>query len=156
MLNQKLSDIVTPVVESLGYELVLLEFAGATRHGTLRLFIDSPGGITVSDCERVSREIAAVLDVEDPIATPYQLEVSSPGLDRPLVTPAHFQRFIGETVKVQLWAARDNRRRYVGVLVAADEQGIELTLPEGRVQLPYENIERARLVPDFDRELAKS
>jgi ribosome maturation factor RimP len=156
VLNQKLSDIVTPVVESLGYELVLLEFAGATRHGTLRLFIDSPGGITVSDCERVSREIAAVLDVEDPIATPYQLEVSSPGLDRPLVTPAHFQRFIGETVKVQLWAARDNRRRYVGVLVAADEQGIELTLPEGRVQLPYENIERARLVPDFDRELAKS
>lgn len=156
MLNQKLSDIVTPVVESLGYELVLLEFAGATRHGTLRLFIDSPGGITVSDCERVSREVAAVLDVEDPIATPYQLEVSSPGLDRPLVTPAHFQRFIGETVKVQLWAARDNRRRYAGVLVAADEQGIELALPEGRVQLPYEDIERARLVPDFDRELAKS
>jgi ribosome maturation factor RimP len=156
MLETRLQALLTPVVEGLGYELVLIEFQGAGRSATLRLFIDSPGGIIVADCERVSREVAALLDVEDPIPSAYQLEVSSPGLDRPLVTPAHYQRFLGEQVRVQLVAPRDNRRKWLGVLLSADDDGIELMAAEGRVTLSYSEIERARLVPDFDRELAKS
>ncbi len=156
MLESRLQALLTPVIEGLGYELVLLEFQGSGRAATLRLFIDAPGGIVIADCERVSREVAALLDVEDPIPTAYQLEVSSPGLDRPLVTPAHYQRFIGEQVKLMLLAPRDNRRKWMGVLLSADENGIELMAPEGRVTLTYSEIERARLVPDFDRELAKS
>lgn len=156
MLENRLLSLLEPVVEALGYELVLLEFAGAGGAGTLRLFIDSPGGINLGDCERVSREVAAVLDVEDPIHTAYQLEVSSPGLDRPLVKPGHYRRFIGEQVKLQLVAPRDNRRRLAGRLLEADEESCELLAPEGRIRLRYVEIERARLVPDFDRELAKS
>nr|WP_228349996.1 ribosome maturation factor RimP [Flagellatimonas centrodinii] len=156
MLEGRLQTLLEPVVEGLGYELVLLEFQGTGRAAILRLYIDSPGGIAVGDCERVSREVAATLDVEDPITTAYQLEVSSPGLDRPLVTPSHYQRFIGEQVKVQLIAPRDNRRKWLGVLVAASDAEIEIAAAEGRVTLSYAEIERARLVPDFDRELAKS
>lgn len=156
VLNQKLTNLLEPLIESLGYELVLIDFAAGSHSAMLRLFIDSPGGITLGDCERVSREAAALLDVEDPISTAYQLEVSSPGMDRPLVKPAHFERFVGETIKLQLHVARDNRRRFSGVLVAADASGIEVALPEMRLQVAYEDIERARLVPDFDREMAKS
>jgi ribosome maturation factor RimP len=156
VLNQKLNNLLEPLIESLGYELVLIEFSAGSHSAMLRLFIDASGGITLGDCERVSREAAALLDVEDPISTAYQLEVSSPGMDRPLVKPAHFERFVGETIKVQLHVARENRRRFSGVLVAADANGIEVALPEMRLQVSYEDIERARLVPDFDREMAKS
>lgn len=156
VLENRLLRLLEPLIEALGFELILLEFSGNAHSGTLRIFIDSPGGITVSDCERVSREVAAVLDVEDPIASAYTLEVSSPGLDRPLIKPAHYERFIGEQVKVQLLAPLNNRRRLTGTLVAASEEGIELVAPDARFSLRYAEIERARLVPDFDRELAKS
>jgi ribosome maturation factor RimP len=138
----------------MGYELVLLEFAPARRSALLRLYIDAPSGIDVDDCARVSREVAALLDVEDPLPSAYRLEVSSPGLDRPLVTPEHFRRFLGETARVTLVAPVGGQRRFRGVLRACDERAVTLQLEtQEEVSLPLADIESARLVPDYEREL---
>ena len=94
-LREKLIALTEPLLGQLGYELVDLEFAPGRAHALLRIFIDRPEGVGLDDCERVSREISALFDVEDPVPTGYTLEVSSPGLDRVLRTPAHFQRFVG-------------------------------------------------------------
>lgn len=152
VLRERLQEMLEPVVTSLGYELLLLEFSPSTKSGLLRLYIDSPGGITIEDCERISREVAGQLDVEDPISSGYRLEVSSPGLDRPLVKPAHFERFLGEQARVQLLAPRDGRRRFVGWIRHADENLVRLETQEGLVELSYAEIDRARLVPEYDRE----
>ena len=95
-LRERLMALMEPLLARLGYELVELEFAAGRSHGVLRIFIDQPAGIGVEDCERVSREVSALLDVEDPIPTAYTLEVSSPGFDRVLRTKPHFDRFVGE------------------------------------------------------------
>jgi ribosome maturation factor RimP len=155
LLRDKLMNLLEPVVESLGYELVLLEFSPSSHHSLLRLYIDSPGGINLEDCERVSKEAAAVLDVEDPISSGYQLEVSSPGLDRPLVKRAHYERFINEEAKVQLLAPQNGRRRFSGKILGAGESAFTLATAEGNVEIPYADVERARLVPDYDRELQR-
>ena len=154
-LRDKLTALLEPVVEALGYELVLLEFSPSAHNSLLRLYIDSPGGINVDDCERVSKEVAGTLDVEDPIPSGYRLEVSSPGLDRPLVKRAHFERFVGQQVRVQLAVARaGGRRKFSGAILNADERAVTLETPEGQVQISYSEMERARLVPDYERELA--
>ncbi|MEQ1437724.1 ribosome maturation factor RimP [Fontimonas sp. SYSU GA230001] len=160
VLRERLQQMLEPVVEALGYELLLLEFAPSTKSGLLRLYIDraeagpgeSPGGITIDDCERVSREVAAVLDVEDPISSGYRLEVSSPGLDRPLVKPAHFERFVNEQARVQLLAPLGGRRRFVGWIRGVRDGRLNLETKEGAVEIPLADIDRARLVPDYDRE----
>ena len=151
-LHEKLIELLEPAVESLGYELVLLEFVPQTGSALLRLYVDSPGGINLGDCERVSREVAALMDVEDPISSAYQLEVSSPGMDRPLAKPAHFERFVGEVARISLIAPKNGRRRFSGVIRGATAQFVTLDTPEGEVQLDFSEIEKARLVPEFDRE----
>lgn len=152
VLREKLLELLEPVVESLGYEIILLEYSPNTRNALLRLYIDAPGGIGLDDCERVSKEVAGVLDVEDPISTAYSLEVSSPGLDRPLVKPAHFERFLNEQARIQLLAPKNGRRRFVGWIRAANEQSVTLETDQGTVEIEYSEMERARLVPDYDRE----
>jgi ribosome maturation factor RimP len=175
MLRERLLELVEPLVVRLGYELVEVEFASTRSEATLRVFIDRPvgstpqgavstvqvgqeeieameSGIGVEDCELVSRELSALLDVEDPITVSYQLEVSSPGADRVLRTPAHYQRFAGERVLMELVAPRDGRRRYTGVLVRADESGIELNVDGKPVTAQYREIERTRLSPDWSRQ----
>lgn len=152
MLQEKLIGLLEPAIEALGYELVLLEFAPQSGSALLRLYIDSPGGINLGDCERVSREVAGVLDVEDPITTAYQLEVSSPGMDRPLVKPEHYERFAGEVARISLIAPRDGRRRYSGVIETVTDHSVTLRTAEGNVELEFSEIEKARLVPEFDRE----
>jgi ribosome maturation factor RimP len=152
VLRERLQQMLEPVVQALGYELVLMEFSPSTKSGLLRLYIDSPGGILIEDCERVSREVAALLDVEDPISSNYRLEVSSPGLDRPLVTQAHFERFLGEQARVQLLVPRDGRRRFVGWIRGANKDAVQIETREGMVELAYAEIDRARLVPEYDRE----
>ncbi|HUP91956.1 MAG TPA: ribosome maturation factor RimP [Solimonas sp.] len=154
MLRDKLVQLLEPVIESLGYELVLLEYSPSTHNSLLRIYVDSPGGINLEDCERVSREITGILDVEDPIPTSYQLEVSSPGLDRPLTKVAHFERFVNEQARVQLLAPRDGRRKFNGRIRAVSETAVTIETPEGATEIPYPEIERARLVPDYDREWA--
>jgi ribosome maturation factor RimP len=146
--------MLEPVVNALGYELVLLEFSPRPGAAGLRLFIDAPQGIAIHDCERVSREVAATLDVEDPIRERYRLEVSSPGMDRPLVKPEHYRRFLGERVKLQTLVPIGTRRKFQGVLEAADAEGVTLQVGDGPVTLRYTDIERARLWPDFGAEPA--
>ena len=148
-LNEKLIALVEPLLSNLGYELVDLEFGGGPTSGTLRVFIDRAEGVGIEDCERVSREISALLDVHDPIPTTYRLEVSTPGLDRVLRTPPHFARFAGARVEVELLAPRDGRRRYAGQLVQAGTTGIELAVDGVPVQLSYAEVFRARLVPEW-------
>lgn len=152
VLQERLQNMLEPMVESLGYELVLLEYSPSPKNAMLRLYIDTAAGITLEDCERVSKEVAGLLDVEDPIRSAYRLEVSSPGLDRPLVKPAHFQRFVEQQARVQLLAPLNGRRRFVGVIRGADAQTVKLETEEGLVELPIAEIERARLVPDYDQE----
>lgn len=152
VLRERVQQLLEPVVESIGYELVLLEFSPSTKSGLLRLYIDAPGGVTIEDCERVSREVAGVLDVEDPISSGYRLEVSSPGLDRPLVKPAHFERFVNEQARIQLIAPRDGRRRFVGWIRGFGDGAVHLETSEGMVDIPLADIDRARLVPEYDRE----
>jgi ribosome maturation factor RimP len=152
MWSQQLTELLEPVVVALGYELVCLELGGSGRSSTLRLFIDAPTGVGLDDCARVSREVAAVLDVEDPIPHAYQLEVSSPGLDRPLVKPEHYRRFRGERVRVQMAIPIEGRRRFEGILNGLSGGTVELRTAEGLVQLPLREIERARLLPNLNAE----
>jgi ribosome maturation factor RimP len=156
-LQNRLEQLLEPLVENLGYELVLLEYNAHRGSALLRLFIDAPGGVTLSDCEKVSREVEGLLDVEDPIPQNYRLEVSSPGLDRPLVKPGHFERFAGSVARVQLLAPRDGRRKFQGVLRGyRDEHVVLETEDAGTVTLALSDIERARLVPDYEQELRGS
>ena len=149
-LRERLIALIEPVLVRLGYELVELEYAAGRSQAVVRVFIDklgidTPAGITVDDCERVSRDIAALLDVDDPIPTAYTLEVSSPGFDRVLRIPAHFERFVGERVFVELKAPRAGRKRYTGLLQAATATGIELEVDKQKVEVPFEEIAKARL-----------
>lgn len=171
MLRERLLALAEPLVQRLGYELVDVEYAATRSEATLRVYIDWPGGkmsaeaaqagddgtrafdgIGVEDCERVSRELSALLDVEDPIAVPYQLEVSSPGADRILRTPAHFQRFVGERVHVELVVPRDGRRRYTGALVRAGDEDFEVNVDGSAVGIRYAEAGKTRLAPDFSRQ----
>jgi ribosome maturation factor RimP len=149
-LRERLIALIEPVLVRLGYELVELEYAAGRSQAVVRIFIDQPAaqegrGIAVEDCERVSREVAALLDVDDPIPTAYTLEVSSPGFDRVLRTAAHFERFVGSRVFVELKAPRAGRRRYTGMLQAVNATGIELEVDKQKVEVPFEEIGKARL-----------
>lgn len=152
MLRDRLIELLEPVVNAIGYELVLLEYSPRDGSGMLRLFIDSQDGIGLDDCEKVSREVAATLDVEDVITQAYRLEISSPGLDRPLVKPEHFRRFKGEVAKIQTLAPVAGRRRFQGVLVDATEDQVSIETTEGVITLPLADIDKAKLVPNFDKE----
>jgi ribosome maturation factor RimP len=146
-LRDRLISLIEPLLIQLGYELVELEFAPGHRGGALRIFIDRPAGIGISDCEQVSREVSALMDVEDPIPTAYSLEVSSPGDDRVLRTPAHYERFKGSRVLVELVAPRDGRRRYTGMLQEVSATGVALEVDRQRVDVPFGEIAKTRLAP---------
>jgi ribosome maturation factor RimP len=156
--KDRLMALIEPIVVALGYELVLLEYSPAHGAGILRVYIDSDAGITLDDCQRVSREVSGVMDVEDPIHGAYRLEISSPGLDRPLVKPQHFERFKGQQAKVQLLVPHgaSKRKRFTGEIVSVAAGVLTLGTPDGVVELELSEIERARLVPDYEREHAGS
>lgn len=148
MLRDKLQALVGPVVEGLGYELWELEYSPGRGSGCLRLYIDAAEGITLEDCERVSRAVSELLDTEDPIPGHYTLEVSSPGLDRPLRTADQFGRYVGEQVFVETLQPIDGRRRYQGPLTAAGPETIEIEVDGRRCVLPLSAIRKAHLAPD--------
>lgn len=141
--------LLEPAVEALGYELADLEAGFTGGRGVLRLFIDRPEGIRVEDCEAVSRQVSGLLDVEDPIQGDYDLEVSSPGMDRKLVKPEHFDRFAGQPVKGRFRAVIDGRRRFAGVLIGRDGDKVRLLVDDAEVTVAIEDIELIRLVPEF-------
>ncbi|HEY6484399.1 MAG TPA: ribosome maturation factor RimP [Steroidobacteraceae bacterium] len=144
-LRERLIALIEPVLARLGYELVELEHGAGRSQASVRLFIDAPTGVGVDDCERVSREVAALLDVEDPIPSAYTLEVSSPGFDRILRTPAHFKRFVGSRVFLELKVPRAGRRRYTGTLQAVSAAGVQLEVDRQTVAASFEEIGKARL-----------
>jgi ribosome maturation factor RimP len=145
--RDELLKLLEPTVEGLGYELSDLEVKFGGRHGALRVFIDKPDGIGLDDCENVSLAISALLDVEDPLPGHYDLEVSSPGLDRKLTKIEHFQRFEGEIVKVQMRFPIAGRRRFRGTLVSSDDENIVVEVDGVPHTLPVATIDTARLVP---------
>ena len=144
-LRERLIALIEPVLGRMGYELVELEYASGRAHAVVRLFIDREGGVGLDDCERVSREVSALLDVDDPIPSAYTLEVSSPGFDRVLRTSAHFGRFVGSRVFVELKEPRAGRRRYTGTLLTVGESGIELEVDQEHVAVAFNEIGKARL-----------
>ena len=147
MTSEEIFKLLGPSVESLGYELSDLEVKLGARESLLRLFIDKPEGIGVEDCEIVSRQVSTLLDVEDPLPGNYVLEVSSPGLDRRLTKLEHFQRFMGNDVRVKLRFPLEGRKNFRGALRAADEENIEVEVDGKSLSLPIATIESARLVP---------
>lgn len=152
-LHEKLIALLEPLLANLGYEFVDLEFHPG-RGAQLVVYIDRAEGIGIEDCERCSREISALMDVHDPIPSAYTLEVSSPGLDRVLRVPAHYQRFLGERVQVELLAPRDGRRRYTGKLLRCDADGIVVEVDGIEVGAGHGEIARTRLVPQWPEQSA--
>ena len=150
MTGDELARLLEPTVERLGYELADLEVRLGGKGGLVRIFIDKPDGIGLDDCEKVSLAVSAILDVEDPVPGNYDLEVSSPGLDRKLTKVEHFQRFIGETVKVQMRFPIEGRRRFRGTLVSVDDENIVVEVDGESHSLSLATIDTARLVPVVD------
>lgn len=144
-----LRTLIEPAVLALKYELVDVELSGGAAQAVLRVYIDSPNGINVDDCAKVSRQVSALLDVEDPIPGHYTLEVSSPGLDRPLVTQADFVRFTGALIKAKLTQPILGRRNFTGRLVEVDDDRIVVEVDNESYDLTLSNIEKARLVPEL-------
>ena len=147
---QDLSVLFEPVVESMGYELVGVEFSGGVTYGTLRVYIDHKNGVNIDDCASISHQISAILDVEEPIQQAYDLEVSSPGLDRPLFKVADFERFSGQAVKIKMTVGLDGRRNFKGVLMGVTDSRFIVVEVDGEVyQLPLADIGKANLIGQF-------
>lgn len=146
---EHLTALLEPVIEGLGYECVGIEYNPHPKHGLLRIYIDRPEGIVLDDCSKVSHQVSGLLDVEDPIPGEYQLEISSPGADRPLFKKSHFQRFIGKTVRVQLYAPVQQRKKITGVIQGVDGDNIQLAEGEHIFAVPFDMISKARLVPEY-------
>ncbi len=145
----RLTELVASAVEPLGYELLGVEYLAQGRHSVLRIYIDSPDGINLDDCERASRQVSAVLDVDDPIKGQYTLEMSSPGLDRPLFTAEHFTQFIGHEVKLRLHSPLEGQRRFKALIKGVEDDVIHLASSETdeEWQISLDNIEKANLLP---------
>lgn len=150
-VDMTLQDRLAALVTAMGYEFVGCEFQRQGRSGLLRIYIDNASGITLTDCSKVSHQVSAMLDVEDPVSGEYHLEISSPGLDRPLFGIMQFKKFIGSRIKVRLCNPLNNKRNFVGVLQQVDEaDDIHLLTDTEEVILPFSGIEKARVIPDLE------
>lgn len=174
--SKRLEEIVRPVVEGLGYEYWGMEYVSQGKHSMLRVFIEREpaadegsvqsedaaaaasteqkpereSGIELTDCEKVSRQLSGVLDVEDPISSDYTLEVSSPGLDRPLYTLPHYERFKGHQIQLRLRMPFEGRRKFAGLLAGVEGNDVVLQVEQEEYLFPLEGIEKANVVPQFD------
>ncbi|HHF3866611.1 ribosome maturation factor RimP [Haemophilus influenzae] len=148
-LEQNLQEMLQDAVEDLGCELWGIECQRVGRFMTVRLFIDKDGGVTVDDCADVSCQVSAILDVEDPIADKYNLEVSSPGLDRPLFTLPQFERYIGQDIAVHLRIPVMERRKWQGKLERIEKDMITLIVDDQEQILVFGNIQKANVVAKF-------
>lgn len=142
-----LAQLFEPVIESMGYELVGVEFNRGARHGTLRVYIDRDSGVSVDDCAAISHQVSGILDVEEPIKQAYDLEISSPGIDRPLFKLTDFERFAGSIARIRLAAGLDGRRNFKGRLQGVTDAGqVAIEVDGETFDLPYADIARANLV----------
>jgi ribosome maturation factor RimP len=148
-IQERLTELFEPVVAGLGCELWGVEYFTQGRGALLRVYIDKADGVGVDDCERVSRQVSSVLDVEDPIRSEYTLEVSSPGMDRPLFKLAQFQESIGERVALRLRQPFEGRRKFTGLLKGIENDEVVLEVDNEEYVLPFELIDKANVVPQF-------
>lgn len=144
-------ELFEPVIEDMGYQLIEIEYHPNPNYGVLRLYIDKEDGVLVEDCSAVSRQISAILDVEDPVPGKFNLEVSSPGMDRPLRRVEDFQRFIGEVARIKTSMVFEGQRNFKGRISGIEDDLIIIECENKEVRLPVTAIDKARLVPDFDK-----
>ena len=149
-IEERLMRLLEPTIAGMGYELLGLEYLGQGKHSRLRLYIDGPNGIGLGDCEAVSHQVSGILDVEDPIKGQYSLEVSSPGLDRPLFKPAHYASYIGHKVKLRTRLPIAGQRNFQGEIQSVEDADIYISIEHGEpLKLTVNDIERANLIPEF-------
>jgi len=141
--------LIEPVVSAMGFELWGIDHLSQGKHSRLVIYIDHDEGISVDDCADVSRQVSAVLDVEDPVPGEYKLEVSSPGMDRPLFTLEQFARYAGHVVAVKLRLPFDGRRKFQGLLAGVESDEVLLHIDGEEYCFPIEGIDQARVVPQF-------
>lgn len=146
--SAELRKLVEPAITALGYELVGVEFSQG-KTGVLRIYIDSDEGIGVDDCSAVSHQVSGILEVEDPIRGQYSLEVSSPGLDRPLFQASDFDRFAGHQVTLRLLAPVDGQRKFKGILGGLRDGQVVIEMDKEELVVALDEIDQARLVPDY-------
>jgi ribosome maturation factor RimP len=146
---EHLVTLIEPIVEGLGYACWGIEYYPHPRHGLLRIYIDSPNGILVEDCTKVSHQISGALDVEDPISDNYQLEVSSPGTDRPFFNVHQFEQYIGNTVLVNLYQSINGRKKITGIIEKVVDDIITLREADQIFEVPFDAMSKARLMPDY-------
>ncbi len=143
---EQIRELIAPTVEALGVDLWGVEYLSQGKHSVLRIYIDCAiRGVDVDDCERVSRQVSALLDVEDPISGEYVLEVSSPGLDRPLFTPDQYRSYLGSEIRLQMRMPVNGRRKFQGVIREVGEELLILDCQDDVAELPLTQIEKARL-----------
>ena len=150
--DTQIEQLIEPVVQSLGFEFWGLELSGRGRHTLLRIYIESELGIRVDDCAQVSRQVSALLDVEDPITGEYTLEVSSPGMDRPLFKLDHYQRCVGEEVQLRLRQPYEGQRKFTGLLKGVEADEIVIQIDDEEFCFPLETIDQARIKPRLDQQ----
>ncbi|MFK0570062.1 ribosome maturation factor RimP [Endozoicomonas sp.] len=148
--QSQLEALIEPIVESLDYRLWGIEFVSRGRNSMLRVYIDADSGIALEDCEKVSRQVSAVMDVEDPIADEYTLEVSSPGLDRPLFRLEQYEMMAGYRVNIRLRVPFEGRRKYQGVIKGIEGQDVVIEADGHELLLPVDSIDKAQVIPQFD------
>ncbi len=147
---QDLTELFEPVIRSMGYELVGIEFQGSTQHGTLRVYIDHENGIGVDDCVAISHQISAILDVEEPIQQAYDLEVSSPGINRPLFKAQDYEQYSGHSAKIKMAVPLNGRRNFKGVLQGVkDSRSVQIMVGDEGYDLPISDIAKANLVDEI-------
>jgi len=148
----KILGLIEPAVTGLGYEFVGAEFSGQGKSSVLLVYIDTEDekGILVTDCSKVSHQISGIMDVEDPISGQYRLEVSSPGMERPLFKLEHFERFKGSVVKLELsQSTLEGQRRFTGDILEVKDDTVHLHVDEEEIEIPFALIKKARLAVKF-------
>lgn len=147
MIQSTIEDYIRPVVEDMGYELWGCQYLANGRYPLLRVYIDKSDGIGIEDCEQASRRISSMLDVEDPISGNYNLEVSSPGIPRPLFYSQHFQLYVGEQVEIKLIKSIADKRKFVGRILSADADTLFLDVDGEEHSFLFSNVVKAILIP---------
>jgi ribosome maturation factor RimP len=150
-ITEKITNLIAPTLEDMGYELVGIEYVASGKHSILRVFIDTEHGIGIKDCEKASHQLSAIFDVEDPIVGQYNLEVSSPGIERPLFNISHYQQFLGNDIKLRMVRPINGQRKFKGSIGSVSELNhtIELITELSSITLDIDMIEKANLIADF-------
>ncbi|AWB67081.1 ribosome maturation factor RimP [Saccharobesus litoralis] len=148
-LDSSLEEMIAPAVAATGFELWGIEFVRAGQHSTLRVYVDGENGVTVDDCAEVSRQLSAILDVEDPISSNYLLEVSSPGMDRVLFKLEQYPQYQGHKMTVKTRLPVDGRRKFTGIFLGLEGDCVVVEVDQHEYSIPYKNIDKAQIIPQF-------